>query len=131
MLVYTFTWLNDNYKVLMKIKIDTIPLPTRTYFQREVCSRRKTNTYYYHKRKWNKKVTSNRKNRNKTNISYFNWWARSTGLFSVLWFNCPHHYDGSVFRCFDSLYFWEISWNNHLTLTTKHSKFKRLIRGMK
>ena len=31
------------------------------HFQRQVCSRRKTNTYNYHKRKWNKKVTSNSK----------------------------------------------------------------------
>ena len=45
----------------MKIQIDTIPTRITTQFQREVCSRRKTNTYYYHKRKWNKKVTSNSK----------------------------------------------------------------------
>ena len=107
-------------------------MPSRitTYFKREVCSRRKTNTYYYHKRKWNKKVTSNSKAGTKTNIYYFNWWARSTGLFSVFWFNC-YHYDGSVFRCFaNSLYFWGITGNNHLPSATKHRKFKRLMRGM-
>ena len=43
----------------MKIKMKTIPTRITTYFQREVCSRRKTHTYNYHKRKWNKKVTSN------------------------------------------------------------------------
>ena len=31
------------------------------YFQRKLCSRTKTDTYYYHKRKWNKKVNSNSK----------------------------------------------------------------------
>ena len=53
------TWINDIVK--MKIKIETIPTRITNYFQREVCSRRKTDTYYYHKRKWNKKVTSNSK----------------------------------------------------------------------
>ena len=43
----------------MKIKIDTIPSRITTYFQREVTSRRKTNTYNYHKRKWHEKATSN------------------------------------------------------------------------
>ena len=70
MLVYAFTWLNDNYKVLMKIQIDTIPSRITTYFQREVCSRRKTNTYNYHKRKWNKKVTSNSKTGTKQTFTF-------------------------------------------------------------
>ena len=30
-----------------------------THFEREACSRGKTNKYFYHKRKWNKEVTSN------------------------------------------------------------------------
>ena len=117
----------------MKIKIDTTPWRITTYFQREVSSRRKTNTYNYHKRKWHEKVTSNSKTGTKTpNIYYFNWWARSTGLSSVFWFNSPHYYDGSVFRCFiDPLYFWGITGNNYLTSATKHRKFKRLMRGMK
>ena len=47
----------------------------------------------------------------KTNtVYYFNWWARSTGLFSVSWFNSPHHFNGTVFRCFpDSLFYWRIT----------------------
>ena len=53
------TWIND--MVVMKIKIETIPTRTTTYFQRELCSRTKTDTYYYHKRKWKKKVNSNSK----------------------------------------------------------------------
>ena len=57
--VSVHTWIND--MVIMKIKIKTIPSRITTYFQREVCSRRKTNTYYYRKRKWNKKVNSNSK----------------------------------------------------------------------
>ena len=72
------------------------------------------------------------RNRKKTNIYYFNWWARSTGPFSLFWFNSPHHYDGSVFRCFvDSLFFGGITGNNHLTSTTKRCKFKRLMSGIK
>ena len=31
------------------------------YFQRKLCSRTKTDTFYYHKSKWNKKVNSNSK----------------------------------------------------------------------
>ena len=53
------TWIND--MVVLKIKIETIPTRTTTYFQRELCSRTKTDTYYYHKRKWKKKVNSNSK----------------------------------------------------------------------
>ena len=53
------TWIN--HMVIMKIKIETVPSRITTYFQREVSSRRKTNTYNYHKRKWHEKVTSNSK----------------------------------------------------------------------
>ena len=51
------TWING--MVIMKIKIETILTRITTYF--EVCWRRITETYYYHKRKWNEKVTSNSK----------------------------------------------------------------------
>ena len=114
-------WIND--MVIMKITIETIPTRTTTYFQGEVCSRRKTDTYNY-KRKWNKKVTSDSKTGKEQIFTIFHWWARSTGLFSfVFWFN-SHYYDGSVFRCFvDSLCFWEIiTGNNHLTSATRHCK---------
>ena len=50
-----------NDMVIMKIKIETIPTRTMTYFQRELCSRTETDTYYYNKRRWNKKVNSNSK----------------------------------------------------------------------
>ena len=106
----------------MKIKMKTIPTRITTYFQRGVCSRRKTHTYNYHKRKWNKKVTSNG--------CYFYWWTRSTGPFSLFWFNSYHH-DGTVFRCFpDSLLYWRFTGNNHLTSATRCRKFKRFMRGM-
>ena len=52
-------WIND--MVIMKIKIETIPTRVTTYFQREVCSKRKKNTYNYHQRKLHEKVTSNSK----------------------------------------------------------------------
>ena len=116
------TWIN--HMVIMKIKIETIPSRITTYFQREVCSRRKTNTDDYHKRKWNKKVTSKSKTGTKQIFTNFHLWARSTGLFSAFWFN-SHYYDGLVFRCFvRSLYFLKIitQGNNHLTSATKHCK---------
>ena len=59
MCVSMHTWVND--MVIIKIKMETTPTRTRTYFQTEVCSTRKTDTYYYYKRKWNKKVISNSK----------------------------------------------------------------------
>ena len=117
------TWIND--MLIMKIKTDTIPWRITTYFQRDVTSRRTTNTYSYHKRKWHEKQEQNKH-------LLFLLMSTYSDPFSVFWFNSPHHYVGSMFRCFvDSLYFWEIIGNNHLTSATKHRKFKRLMRGMK
>ena len=131
MLVYAFTWFNNNYKVLMKIQIDTIPTRITTYFQREVCSRRKTNTYYYHKRKWNKKVTSNSKTGTKQtftiltdeHVSLIHSVCSGSTLRIIMMVQC--------FAVVDSLYSWGITGNNHLTSATKHRKFKRLMRGIK
>ena len=49
---------------------------------------------------------------------------------AVFSFNSHRH--GSVFRCFpDSLFFWRLTGNNHLTSATKHRKVKRLMPGKK
>ena len=63
------TWTND--MLIMKIKIDTIPSRITTYFQREVTSRRKTNTYNYYKRKRHEKITSNSKTGTKQTFTIF------------------------------------------------------------
>ena len=125
------TWINDIVK--MKIKIETIPTRITNYFQKEVCSRRKTDTYYYHQRKWNKKVTSNSKTETKQIFTILtDEHAALVHSVRVFQFNSPHHCDGSVFRCFvDSLYFYGITGNNHLSSATNHRKFKWLMRGMK
>ena len=47
-------------------------------------------------------------------------------------FSFYSHRHGSVFRCFsDSLFFWRLSGNNHLTSATKRVKVKRLMPGKK
>ena len=52
---------NDNGDLnIYYIKIfETISARITTHFEREACSRGKTNKYFYHKRKWNKEVISN------------------------------------------------------------------------
>ena len=47
-------------------------------------------------------------------------------------FSFYSHRHGSVFRCFpDSLFFWRLTGNNHLTSATKRFKVKRLMPGKK
>ena len=49
---------------------------------------------------------------------------------AVFSFNSHRH--GSVFRCFpDSLFFWQLTGNNHLTSATKRHRVKRLMPGKK
>ena len=47
-------------------------------------------------------------------------------------FSFNFHRHGSVFRCFpDSLFFWRLTGNNHLTSETKRLKVNRLMQGKK
>ena len=64
------------------------------------------------------------------NIFYINWWAliSENAVFSF-----KSHRHASVFRCFpDSLFFWRLTGNNHLTSATNwRLKVTRLMPGKK
>ena len=77
--------------------------------------------------------TSKQKQTNKQIIQEQRIYFEHVALISenaVFSFNSHRH--GSVLRCFpDSLFFWRLTGNNHLTSATKRLKVKRLMPGKK
>ena len=111
----------------MKIKIETIP----TFKRKFVGEGKHTRITTINGNETRKQPTAVKQEQNKI-FTILTDEHVAPGPFSVFWLNSPHHYDGSVFRCFvDFLYFWGITGNNHLTSATKHDKFERLMRGKK
>ena len=125
-------WYACDLNMLYKNIWNYIPARITTRIKRADCSRRKTNKYFYHKRKWNKEVTSNIKTGKKQIFNIYYLTDEHVALISVNAVFCLSSNNGSVFCCFlGFLFFWRFTGNNHLTSATKHRKDKRFMRGMK